>query len=176
MINEEAARNYAIAIYEIAEQLKKEKVILENLKIVAELYEKNIEFRDTVNHPSLPNTARKVMVVKVFADVLDSLAMDVMTYLIEKDRFNEIAGISREFQKMYNEKNAIIEVEAVFAVEPTGVQKDELNKKLAGMTGKKIELIVKIDKSIIGGGIIKIGDRIIDGSIRRQFEILRASL
>ena len=52
------------------------------------------------------------MVVKVFADVLDSLAMDVMTYLIEKDRFNEIAGISREFQKMYNEKNAIIEVEA----------------------------------------------------------------
>lgn len=116
------------------------------------------------------------MVVKVFADVLDSLAMDVMTYLIEKDRFNEIAGISREFQKMYNEKNAIIEVEAVFAVEPTSVQKDELNKKLAGMTGKKIELIVKIDKSIIGGGIIKIGDRIIDGSIRRQFEILRASL
>ena len=43
MINEEAARNYAIAIYEIAEQLKKEKVILENLKIVAELYEKNID-------------------------------------------------------------------------------------------------------------------------------------
>lgn len=51
-----------------------------------------------------------------------------------------------------------------------------LAAKVETMTGKKVKIFVKVDKAILGGGIIKIGDKIIDGSIKRQLEMLKASL
>lgn len=49
-------------------------------------------------------------------------------------------------------------------------------EKLEKSSGKKVKLKIKIDKSIIGGGIVKIGDKIIDGSIRRQLDMLKSNL
>ena len=71
------------------------------------------------------------------------------------------------------EKNQILDVEATFAVEPSELQKQKLIEKLMKKTGKKINLEVKIDKAIIGGGIIKIGDQVTDGSIRKELNSLR---
>ncbi|MGL5761491.1 MAG: ATP synthase F1 subunit delta, partial [Cetobacterium sp.] len=69
-------------------------------------------------------------------------------------------------------KNQILDVEATFAVALSDEQKEKLSKNLENKTGKKIKLVVNVDKSLIGGGIIKIGDEVTDGSIRRQLETL----
>ncbi len=84
-----------------------------------------------------------------------------------------IRNIVAEYLKIYYEKNQILDVEATFAVEPSELQKKKLIEKLMKKTGKKINLDVKIDKSIIGGGIIKIGDQVTDGSIRKELNFLR---
>ena len=70
--------------------------------------------------------------------------------------------------KIYYAKNRILNVEATFTKELTEEQKKKLIEKLSQKTGKEINLDVKIDKNILGGGILKIGDRVIDGSIRRE--------
>ncbi|MEG0729836.1 MAG: ATP synthase F1 subunit delta, partial [Cetobacterium sp.] len=59
-----------------------------------------------------------------------------------------------------------------FAVALTEEQKERLIKKLENKTGKQIKLVVNVDKGLIGGGLIKIGDEITDGSIRRQLDNL----
>lgn len=84
-----------------------------------------------------------------------------------------IRNIVAEYLKIYYEKNQILDVEATFAVEPSELQKQKLIEKLMKKTGKKINLEVKIDKAIIGGGIIKIGDQVTDGSIRKELNSLR---
>lgn len=98
--------------------------------------------------------------------------MEILFYILEKGRISEIREIVAEYVKLDLLKNQTLDVEATFAISLTEEQKEKLSKNLENKTGKKIKLVVKVDKALIGGGIIKIGDEITDGSIRRQLETL----
>ena len=176
MRNEEIGKNYATAIYDIAESQNKLSQTLEDLKLISEIYAKNIEFKDTIDSPALDFEARKNIVTKILKSSIDPFTMETINYLIEKGRFFDIGIICSEYQKIYNAKNNFVEVEATFAIEPTEEQKKKLFEKLEKTSGKKVKLKVKLDKSILGGGIVKIGDKIIDGSIRRQLDMLKSNL
>ena len=74
--------------------------------------------------------------------------------------------------QQYYLKNNILDVEAIFSKEISEAQKSKLIKNLKKRTKKTINLKVVIDKSIIGGGILKVGDKIIDGTIKTQLDLL----
>ena len=176
MTNIEIGKNYAEAIYLAAEEAGKQEVVLSDLKNITEIYHRDEEIRDIVNHPVLGTENRKKMLKGIFEKMTDSFSVELMGYLVEKGRFFDIESIYYEYNKIYNLKNSIEEVTAIFAIEPTENQKSMLAAKVETMTGKKVKIFVKVDKAILGGGIIKIGDKIIDGSIKRQLEMLKASL
>jgi len=176
MRNEEVGKNYAEAIYDIAEKQNKLSQAMEDLKLTAEIYGKNIEFREVVDSPSLDIETRKKIVSEVLKNSIDPFSMETINYLVEKGRFFDIVVINSEYQKIYNSKNNFVEVEAFFAIAPTEEQKKKLIEKLEKSSGKKVKAKIKVDKSIIGGGIVKIGDKIIDGSIRRQLDMLKSNL
>lgn len=171
MIGAKVGKRYAVAIYEIAAEENKVKEVYETLKSVMETYVENLEFKNLVAHPLISREEKKNFVEKVFSN-FDEIEMDIVDYLIDKDRLLDIRSIVAEYLKIYYERNQIVDVEATFALEPSEVQKENLIKKLETKTGKKINLTVKIDSSIIAGGILKIGDEITDGSIKRQLETL----
>lgn len=176
MIDAVIGNRYSLAIYEIAESLDKVKEIYENLNYVMEAYEKDKEFKNLIDHPLISEKDKKEFLTKLFSKKFEKMSMDVLYYLIEKNRIAYIKNIVAEYLKIYYERHNYTEVEATFALELTKEQKAKLMKKLEKMTGKKVELSVKIDKSIIGGGIIKIGNRIIDGSLKRQFEMIKSGI
>ena len=164
-------KRYAVAIYEIATEKNKVKEVYETLNTIMETYLKNQEFKNLVTHPLVSKTEKKEIIKKIFPD-LNELESEIVDYLVDKSRLLDIKHIVAEYLKIYYEKNQIVDVEATFALEPTEKQKENLIKKLEKKTGKKINLTIKIDSSIIAGGILKIGDEIIDGSIKRQLETL----
>ena len=88
----------------------------------------------------------------------------------------QVSGIVAEYLKIYYAKNQILDVEATFAKELTKEQRERLIHNLEIKTKKKINLVEKVDASIIGGGILKIGDKIIDGTVRTQLDSLVKSL
>lgn len=98
---------------------------------------------------------------------------NIIFYILDKKRMENIRNITAEYLKIYYEKNQILDVEATFAVEPTEAQKAKLIANLEKKTGKKVKLAIKVDKSILGGGIIRIGDTVIDGSIRKELENIK---
>ena len=167
-------KRYAQAFYEIAEDKKQVIELYNELKSVSEIYVKNDEFREAMKHPSLKVETKKSLIKKLFKDMSETCLL-VLCYLLEKERFDYIKDIAENYLVIYNERNAIVNVEATFAIKPTKEQKERLDKKLQKMTGKKVNMSIKIDRNIIGGGLLKIDDKIIDGSLRRQFEMLRAN-
>jgi F-type H+-transporting ATPase subunit delta len=171
MIGAKVGKRYAVAIYNIAEEKGKVKEVYEVLNSIMETYLDNLEFKNLVAHPLISKEDKKAFVKKVFPN-LDEVESDIVDYLIDKDRLLDIRFIVAEYLKIYYERNQIVDVEAIFALEPSEKQKENLINKLEVKTGKKINLTVKIDSSIIAGGILKIGDEIIDGSIKRQLETL----
>ena len=170
MIDNQVGRRYAEAIYEIAESTDKVKPIYEKLNALMELYKNDDEFKTFITHPLIEEDEKKKVLSSIFKD---EGILNIMFYILDKKRIENIRNIVAEYLKIYYEKNQILDVEATFAVEPSELQKKKLIEKLMKKTGKKINLDVKIDKSIIGGGIIKIGDQVTDGSIRKELNFLR---
>nr|Q8KRV1.1 RecName: Full=ATP synthase subunit delta, sodium ion specific; AltName: Full=ATP synthase F(1) sector subunit delta; AltName: Full=F-type ATPase subunit delta; Short=F-ATPase subunit delta [Ilyobacter tartaricus]AAM94910.1 subunit delta [Ilyobacter tartaricus] len=169
MIEAQVGKRYAEAIYGIAEANNKVKELYDSLNIVMELYKGDKEFKNLVDHPLVKKEEKKEFINKVFSE-FEKFSLDILCYLVEKNRLSYIRGVVAEYLKIYYTKNRIVDVEATFAIEPSEKQKAKLIEKLEKKTGKKVNLVIKINKAIIAGGIIKIGDEIIDGSVRRQLD------
>lgn len=169
MIGNQIGKRYAEAIYEVSEANNKIKETYELLNSVMELYKTDVDFKNFITHPLIKEGEKKEILKKIFSD---SSEIDMLFYILEKGRIAQIREIVSEFVKIDYAKNRILDVEATFATIISDEQKERLIKNLEQKTGKKIKLVVNIDESLIGGGIIKIGDEVIDGSIRRQLETL----
>lgn len=165
MIANQVGRGYAEAIYEIAVSSDKVKEIYEALNQMMELYKNDNEFKTFITHPLIELDEKKRVLKEMFKNS-DETIENIIFYILDKKRMENIRNITAEYLKIYYEKNQIVDVEATFAVEPSEAQKTKLIANLEKKTGKKVKLAIKVDKSILGGGIIRIGDTVIDGSIR----------
>ena len=169
MIKSQVGRRYSKAIFEIAEEKNQVKEIYEMLNSAMILYRTDKEFKNFILNPLIDNEQKKSVLNKIFGkDNSDNL--NILLYILDKGRVNCIKYIVTEYLKIYYRKNRILDVKATFTKELTDEQKKKLIDKLSQKTGKEINLEIKIDKDILGGGIIKIGDKIIDGSIRRELD------
>lgn len=169
MIDIQIGKRYAEAIYEISEEKNKIKEVYELLSNVMELYKIDIDFKNFITSP-LINFEEKILTLKEIFSSTDIETLDILFYILKKNRIEAIREIVAEFLKIHYRKNRILDVKAIFTRELSEEQKDKLIAKLSQKTGKEINLEVVVDKNILGGGILKIGDKVIDGSIRRDLE------
>lgn len=169
MIKSQVGRRYSKAIFDIAEEKNQVKEIYELLNSAMVLYRTDKEFKNFIRNPLINNEEKKLVLNEIFGkDNSDNL--NILLYILDKGRINCIKYIVAEYLKIYYRKNRILDVRATFTKELTEEQKKKLIDKLSQKTGKEINLEIKIDKNILGGGIIRIGDKIIDGSIRRELD------
>ncbi len=176
MMKDIIGQRYAKALYEIAEEKENVMELYKDLNAVLGIYTENEDFSNFINHPELSKNDKKKMLFRTFRDNVNEESLMFLNYLIDKERLVYLDSIAKEYLKIYYLKNNIIEVEATFSINPSEDQKSRLKEKLKKMTSKEIDLNIEVDKTILGGGILKIGDKIIDGSLKRQFEMLRTSL
>lgn len=174
MIKSQVGRRYSKAIFEIAEEKNQVKEIYEMLNSAMVLYRTDKEFKNFILNPLIDIEQKKSVLNEIFGKD-NSKNLNILLYILDKGRMNCIKYIVTEYLKIYYKKNRILNVKAIFTKELTDEQKKKLIDKLSQKTGKEINLEVKIDKDILGGGIIKIGDKIIDGSIRRELDNWRKS-
>ena len=169
MIKSQVGRRYSKAIFEIAEEKNQVKEIYEMLNSAMVLYRTDKEFKNFILNPLIDNEQKKSVLNEIFGKD-NSENLNILLYILDKGRINCIKYIVAEYLKIYYKKNRILDVRATFTKELTDEQKKKLINKLSQKTGKEINLEIKIDKNILGGGIIRIGDKIIDGSIRRELD------
>ena len=169
MIKAQVGRRYSKAIFEIAEEKNQVKEIYEMLNSAMVLYRTDKEFKNFILNPLIDNEQKKSVLNEIFGKD-NSENLNILLYILDKGRMNCIKYIVAEYLKIYYKKNRILDVRATFTKELTDEQKKKLIDKLSQKTGKEINLEIKIDKNILGGGVIRIGDKIIDGSIRRELD------
>ena len=172
MYEADIAKRYAEAVYGVAKEKDKVKEIYDMLNSLMELYINDSEFRNFMLHPLIENSEKKDFLGKIFTDA-DDITMNIIDYLVDKDRIEIIRYIVSEYLKLYYLENNEVEVTGIFSKELSKEQYDLLKSKLEKKVGKKIILKIEVNKDIIGGGIVKMGDQIIDGSIKRQIENIK---
>ncbi len=175
MTDSQVGRRYAEAIFEIAESKNSIKEVYEALNSLMESYKTDRDFKNFIDHPLISDSEKKEALEKIYHSESEEIK-NIIFYLLDKKRIANIREIVAEYLKIYYAKNQILDVEATFAVKLSEVQREKLIHKLEMKTKKKINLVEKVDAGIIGGGILKIGDRIIDGTVRTQLDNLVKSL
>ncbi len=172
MDKEAIAKRYASAIYDIAESSDKIGEIREALNILAENYNEDEEFKVFLLDPSIKYDEKVRYLHKSF-DFISEDAFKIINYLVKKGRVSLAEKIRDSYLKIYYEKNNKILVNATFTKELSDNQRKALMKKLEEKYKKKIVLNLSVDEELIGGGIIKIGNKVIDGSIKSQIENIK---
>ena len=172
MDKEAIAKRYASAIYDIAESSDKIGEIREALNILAENYNEDEEFKVFLLDPSIKYDEKVKYLHKSF-DFISEDAFKIINYLVKKGRVSLAEKIRDSYLKIYYEKNNKILVNATFTKELSDNQREVLMKKLEEKYKKKIVLNLSVDEELIGGGIIKIGNKVIDGSIKSQIENIK---
>ena len=172
MDKEAIAKRYASAIYDIAESSDKIGEIREALNILAENYNEDEEFKVFLLDPSIKYDEKVKYLHKSF-DFISEDAFKIINYLVKKGRVSLAEKIRDSYLRIYYEKNNKILVNATFTKELSDNQREALMKKLEGKYKKKIVLNLSVDEELIGGGIIKIGNKVIDGSIKSQIENIK---
>ena len=172
MDKEAIAKRYASAIYDIAESSDKRGEIREALNILAENYNEDEEFKVFLLDPSIKYDEKVEYLHKSF-DFISEDAFKIINYLVKKGRVSLAEKIKDSYLKIYYEKNNKILVNATFTKELSDNQREALMKKLEEKYKKKIVLNLSVDEELIGGGIIKIGNKVIDGSIKSQIENIK---
>ena len=172
MDKEAIAKRYASAIYDIAESSDNIGEIREALNILAENYNEDEEFKVFLLDPSIKYDEKVEYLHKSF-DFISEDAFKIINYLVKKGRVSLAEKIRDSYLKIYYEKNNKILVNATFTKELSDNQREALMKKLEEKYKKKIVLNLSVDEELIGGGIIKIGNKVIDGSIKSQIENIK---
>ena len=172
MDKEAIAKRYASAIYDIAESSDKIGEIREALNILAENYNEDEEFKVFLLDPSIKYDEKVKYLHKSF-DFISEDAFKIINNIVKKGRVSLAEKIKDSYLKIYYEKNNKILVNATFTKELSDNQREALMKKLEEKYKKKIVLNLSVDEELIGGGTIKIGNKVIDGSIKSQIENIK---
>lgn len=176
MLANQLAVKYAQAIFELAA----EKQLLDQVEAELTMVETQIktysDLATLIYHPQVLPKAKKETITKLFGNEVADFVLKFLLLLVDKRRESILPGIIREYIKLANSARHIVEAEVTTAMPLEPQQEEALIAKLALVTGKKIVLKAQIDTAIIGGVIVKIGDKLIDGSVARQLEMLKNTL
>ena len=172
MARDEIAKRYASAIYNIAKSSDSINEVREVLNIFMENYEEEEEFRKILEDPLKKFPEKEKFLEKSF-DHFTKESLGIVKYIVRKQRLSLVGDINEYFLKLYYEENNKLPITAIFAKELSEKQRDLLVQKLEKKYGKKVVLDLEIDKEIIGGGILRIGNEVIDGSIKNQIEEIK---
>jgi F-type H+-transporting ATPase subunit delta len=169
------ARPYAEAAFRLADaqgKLADWSVTLANLAAVAA----DGRVRAAVGDPNLSAPKVAGLFISILAGKISGEAENFVRVLAENGRLDVLAEIRAQYEALKNEREGVVEAEIYTAFEMDPVQVADLVSRLEKKTGRKVRARVSVDKSLIGGVKIVIGDQVIDGSARAQLAALETAL
>lgn len=172
----ESAINYGDALYELAKDEQLSEEILGEFTQVCGMFTDNPDYIRLLAEPSVPKKERCAVLDEAFAGRLQPYLLNFLKLLCERGMIRNTAECLRRYRMRYNEDNGILEATAISAVPLQEAQKQRLTEKLQAITGKRIDLQVRTDASVLGGIRLQMDGKELDGTLRGRLEGLRRTL
>lgn len=169
---EELARVYARSLFEVAEEQGKVDLLREQLGQFADALEENRELAVFFFSPYF-STAEKQQALSGLLDGADEAFMGFLKLLIENHRMPVIFRVRREYERLWAEANKVLPVQVTSAIALDEATTKSIGSSIGESTGRHVELSAEVDPDILGGIVVRVGNSILDASIRSRLEQLR---
>ncbi|MBS1990862.1 MAG: ATP synthase F1 subunit delta [Cyanobacteria bacterium SZAS LIN-3] len=170
------ASKYAEAVLDLAGNLKSEDRVLDEIKLVSDVIASDREMTIIINHPAIDSAEKKRFLSGLFEGKISELTANLIGLLADKRRLDLIPFIETGYRELLNKRKNIVSASLVCAERLADTQVANIKAQLAEHLGKTLELEVRVDPSLIGGVVLKMGDQVIDGSLNGQLKALEKQL
>ena len=169
---EEIAEVYARALFDVAKEHDILDDVHDQLGQFTDALDKNRDLQLFFFSPYFSSQEKKDGIGKLISGA-DEHFVRFLELLAERHRMPAIFRIRRDFDALYAEERKLLPVTVTSAVELDKDTVKEIGKKIEENTGRKVELTTKVDPNVIGGLVMRVGNIVMDGSIRARLERLR---
>jgi F-type H+-transporting ATPase subunit delta len=169
---EEIAEVYSRALFDVAKEKDVLDEIHDELAQFVEELDKNRDLQVFFFSPYFSSQEKKDGISKMISGA-DENFVRFLELLAERHRMPAVFRIKKDFDELYAEERKLLPVTITSAIElDKGLVKD-IRKKIEEQTDRKVELTTKVDPDVLGGLVLRVGNKVLDGSIRARLERLR---
>jgi F-type H+-transporting ATPase subunit delta len=169
---EEIAAVYANALFEVAREQGVLDKIREQLRAFADALNENPEMRFFLFSPYF-STDEKKEGLQAAMENAEPVFMNFLEALLERARMPVIFRIRDRYEKLWDDEQRVLPVEITSAVELEGGTVESIGERIHEQTGRKVEISSHVDPDIIGGIVLRVGNSVLDASIRNRLNQLR---
>jgi F-type H+-transporting ATPase subunit delta len=169
---EELAQVYARSLFQVAQEQGKLDELREQLGQFADALDQHRELAVFFFSPYF-SSQEKRDALRTLLDGADEIFINFLSLLIENHRMPVIFRIRQEYQRLWDEENKTLPVQITSAIALDAETTESLGRTIGERAGRKVTLSASVDPDILGGIIIRVGNSILDASIRNRLEQLR---
>lgn len=174
--NAATLQSYAQALLELVDARGVVSQTAEDVAGIAQVIESDPTFAHYLADPSVGLSEREQLIQRVFAGRTSDLLIAYLKLLNHKNHLGDFPGIANAFAKLLSDRSGNLAVDVTVAQALTPDDLEGVRQRISSKMNKNVTVNQHVDDSIIGGIILKIGDSLIDGSVKTQLETLRRRL
>ena len=170
------SKTYAKALFELAVEGQMVDQILAEYEFVKDSFDEFPEFLEIVKSPKIAVEDKKNILVETFGEKVSETLINFFKILVDKKRSDVIREVYDDFSVMVDEEKGLVvaRVESVIPLEANEIE--ALEAKLSKVTGKTVTIDNVINPDIMGGLVVKVGDQVLDGSVKHKLDNLKHEL
>jgi len=176
MKNQRAIRKYSRAVFAVASKSKQIRETEKRLLAILEVYKSSPEFRQFLFTKRIQSSAKMQILKQILADSITELELNLLQILLENSHIDGFADVVKKFIRIAETESDFTKV-TIFSSHELSEEEllivvEQLQKKI----GKKVYANVEVDPNLLGGVKLRIGNKIVDGSLARRLENLKSAL
>ncbi|GJM62204.1 MULTISPECIES: ATP synthase F1 subunit delta [Persicobacter] len=173
----QVASRYAKSIFELASEKGVLEATAADFKLIQQVCSQNRDFVVMLENPIIGIDKKWGIIKSIFEGKISELAMTFLNVVTSKNREEHIQSISAAFEEQYNEANGVVKAQLTTTVALEASQLTQFEAfALKESKAKSVQLETAVDDALIGGYILRIGDQLIDNSVKSRLAKLRQSL
>jgi F-type H+-transporting ATPase subunit delta len=172
-LKDQKSLGYARALFEIARSEHELERVADELFRVARTLEAEHELRQTLTDITVPAEAKEQLLADLLGERVSPHTVNILTFIVRMGKARQVVDIADELARLAEEesKREIGEVRAAIPLDEATARR--LGEALSKATGKNVAVKAIVDPSVVGGIVARVGDLVIDGSVRHKLELLR---
>lgn len=159
------ATRYAKSLFDLAKEQGQQEVVFADMAVIAQACRTNRDLVVMFNSPVINIDKKKAVIDEVFKSSISKMTLAFLNIILTKRREHYVPGIAAEYLKMYNIFKGIETATVTTAVALDDETRSKISAMVHAQTGKEVQLTEKVDANIIGGFILRFGDKQIDTSV-----------